>query len=186
MPRHPYSNGSHARLFIWVFRFLQTRLQLVPEETTTIISQIALSVFGQNVLYYLFQIATIAILVVAANTAFADFPRLSSILARDDYMPHQFQFRGDRLAFTTGNHRTGAIASLLVILFRGMSRSLINLYAIGCSWRSFFLTPAWSRVGCARKPLAGEKASRLTPRVPVLTFTILIIAILTKFASAAG
>ncbi len=117
-------------LFFLGVSFLSTHMGLVPGDET-IISQVALAVFGTSVPYYIFQAATMGILIIAGNTAFADFPRLSSILARDDYMPHQFSFRGDRLAFTTGIAALGGIASLLVIVFAGNVDSLIHLYAVG-------------------------------------------------------
>lgn len=110
--------------------FLATQMGLVPGEET-IISQVARAALGTSLLYYVFQIATMGILVIAANTAFADFPRLSSILARDNFMPHQFLYRGDRLAFSTGIIALGSIAALLVTLFAGQVDSLIHLYAVG-------------------------------------------------------
>jgi amino acid transporter len=110
--------------------FLATHLGLVPGEET-IISQVARAALGTSLLYYIFQIATMGILVIAANTAFADFPRLASILARDNFMPHQFLYRGDRLAFSTGIIALGGIAALLVIVFAGEVESLIHLYAVG-------------------------------------------------------
>jgi hypothetical protein len=117
-------------LFFLGVSYLATHMGLVPGEET-IISQVARAVFGTSIFYYIFQIATMGILVIAANTAFADFPRLASVLARDNYMPHQFSFRGDRLAFTTGIVALGGIASLLVIAFGGNVDSLIHLYAVG-------------------------------------------------------
>lgn len=110
--------------------FLATQMGLVPGEET-IISQVARAALGTSVLYYIFQIATMGILVIAANTAFADFPRLASIMARDNYMPHQFLYRGDRLAFSIGIIALGSIAALLVIVFAGKVESLIHLYAVG-------------------------------------------------------
>lgn len=110
--------------------YLATHMGLVPGEET-IISQVARSVFGANLFYYIFQIATTGILVIAANTAFADFPRLASVLARDNFLPHQFSFRGDRLAFSIGIGALGGIASLLVIIFAAEVDSLIHLYAVG-------------------------------------------------------
>ena len=118
-------------LFFLGISFLATRLGLVPNNDETVISQIAHAVFGVGLPYYIFQIATMGVLVIAANTAFADFPRLSSVLARDNFMPHQFSFRGDRLAFSTGIVALGAIASLLVVVFEGNVDSLIHLYAVG-------------------------------------------------------
>jgi len=98
----------------------------------TVVSQIAREVFGgRNVAYYYIQFATMAILVLAANTAFSDFPRLAYFLARDKYMPRQFTFRGDRLAFTTGIITLGLIAGLVLALENGEVEQLIPLYALG-------------------------------------------------------
>ena len=110
--------------------FLSNHMGLIPGNQT-IVSQVALSVFGQNVFYYIFQIATMGILVVAANTAFADFPRLSSVLARVNYLPHIFGNRGDRLAFSTGIIFLGTVSALLLVVFKGNVDSLIHLYAVG-------------------------------------------------------
>ena len=83
--------------------FLAHAYQVVPSETETVVSQLARGVFGgRNILYYIVQAATMLILVLAANTAFADFPRLASIVARDRYMPRQFMNLGDKLAFSNG------------------------------------------------------------------------------------
>ncbi|HET9495416.1 MAG TPA: APC family permease, partial [Chloroflexia bacterium] len=82
--------------------YLAFQLGVLPSEQETVVSQIARTVFGSGVLWVLIQVATALILVLAANTAFADFPRLSYFLARDRFMPHQYSFRGDRLAFSWG------------------------------------------------------------------------------------
>src|SRR6185437_8649142 len=97
----------------------------------TVLSQIAGLLFGQSWFYYLFQLSTTLILTWAANTSFSDFPRLSSILARDNYMPHAFSLRGGRLAFNTGILVLGVLSSLLLIGFSGNTDELINLYALG-------------------------------------------------------
>jgi amino acid transporter len=97
----------------------------------TVISQIGRSVYGGGPLYYLFQLATTGVLILAANTSFADFPRLSSILARDGYMPSRFAFRGERLAFSAGIVVLAAIAIVVLVAFGGRVDALIPLYAIG-------------------------------------------------------
>lgn len=98
----------------------------------TVVSQIARDVFeGRNAAYFYIQFATMLILVLAANTAFSDFPRLSYFLARDRYMPRQFTFRGDRLAYTTGIVTLGVIAGLVLALENGEVDQLIPLYALG-------------------------------------------------------
>src|SRR5512135_1699552 len=95
------------------------------------ISQIARAVLGNGVPFLVFQAATMAILVLAANTSFAGFPRLASILAQDGFMPHQMSFRGDRLAFSNGIILLGVIAGALTIAFGGSTHALIPLYAVG-------------------------------------------------------
>ncbi len=99
----------------------------------TVIYQIAQSIFsGWGPLPSLYiQFATMAILVLAANTAYSDFPRLSYFLARDRYMPRQFTFRGDRLAFTTGIITLGVLSSAVLAAFQGETERLIPLYALG-------------------------------------------------------
>ena len=111
--------------------FLAHRYGIVPNERETVVSQIARTVVGQNFFYYFIQAMTALILVLAANTSFADFPRLSTWLARDRFMPKQFLFRGDRLAFNTGITVLGLLAILLLIIFGGETSRLLPLYAIG-------------------------------------------------------
>ena len=97
----------------------------------SVLSQVTRAIFGTGPFYYLFQLATMGILVLAANTSFADFPRLASILARDGYMPRQFAFRGERLAFNVGIVALSSVSIVLVIAFGGRVEALIPLYAIG-------------------------------------------------------
>ena len=111
--------------------YLAQHYGVMPTATETVLSQLGRHIFGGGGLYFALQYATFAILVLAANTAFADFPRLASILARDSYMPRQFAARGDRLAFSNGIVALAALAMLLVWLFGGNTSALIPLYAIG-------------------------------------------------------
>ena len=99
----------------------------------TVVGQIAFKVFTGPLyfMYPVFQIATLLILTLAANTSYSDFPRLASLLARDRFLPSQFAFRGDRLAFTTGIVFLALLAILLLIVFDGITTQLINLYAVG-------------------------------------------------------
>ena len=160
--------------------FLSNHLHLVPGNQT-IVSQVALSVFGQNVFYYIFQITTMGILVVAANTAFADFPRLSSVLARDNYMPHIFGNRGDRLAFSTGIMFLGIISALLLVVFKGNVDSLIHLYAVGV-FLAFSMSDTGMVVHWWKTRGKGWKTSILINGADaILTTSILIIVIITKF-----
>jgi amino acid transporter len=103
----------------------------VPSEHDSVLSQIGEAVFGLGPIYYVLIFSTMGILVLAAQTSFADFPRLASILARDGFMPRQFSFRGERLAFNSGIVALALIAALVVIAFNGRVEALIPLYAIG-------------------------------------------------------
>lgn len=104
---------------------------IVPSETQTVISQIAKTIFGENILFYVVQGATMFILVLAANTAFADLPVLASVMARDSVMPKQFTFRGDRLAFSNGIILLGLASAGILILFQAETTRIIPLYAFG-------------------------------------------------------
>lgn len=163
---------------------LATHLGLVPG-TETIISQIARSVWGTNFVYYIFQFATMGILIVAGNTAFADFPRLSSVLARDHYMPHNFLFRGDRLAFSTGIVALGVISALLVIIFSGDVTSLIHLYAIGV-FLAFSMSDSGMVVHWWRTRGPRWKTSIVINGADaVLTSSIFVVVGVAKFVSGA-
>jgi amino acid transporter len=110
---------------------LAQRLGITPEPHETVVSQIAHLVFGSGPAYYIVQAATALILILAANTSFADFPRLSSILARDGFLPRQLANLGDRLVFANGIIALGVLSSLLVVVFHASVHALIPLYAVG-------------------------------------------------------
>ena len=164
--------------------YLATHIGLVPSEET-IISQVALAVFGKNIFYYIFQLATTGILVIAANTAFADFPRLASVLARDNFLPHQFSYRGDRLAFSTGIIALGGIAATLVIAFAGNVDSLIHLYAVGVllafSLSNSGMVVHWWRL---REP-HWQTSIAINGTGAMLSIITLFIVAITKFALGA-
>ena len=123
--------GTIAIIMFGGITYLATQLTILPSEEETVVSQLARTIFGENFLWFFIQIVTALILVLAANTAFADFPRLAYFLARDKFMPHQYSFRGDRLAFSWGIVTLAALACILVIAFNGDTSALIPLYAIG-------------------------------------------------------
>jgi amino acid transporter len=110
--------------------YLIVTAQIIPSGEETVISLLAHAVFGAGPLYYFVQISAVLILVLAANTAFADFPRLASLLARDDYAPKQLAFRGERLAFSNGIIVLGVLSALLIVLFGGSTGALLPLYAV--------------------------------------------------------
>ncbi len=130
-----------------------------PHENETVISQFARLMFtgGMGWFYYLVQGATAAILVLAANTAFADFPRLSSLLARDRFLPRQFANRGDKLVFSNGIIILAIFSSLLVVGFGGDTSRLIPLYAVGV-----FLSFTLSQTGMVRHWLKQRTELRST------------------------
>lgn len=104
--------------------------QIIPRVDETVISLLAHAVFGDGPMYYILQGSAVLILVLAANTAFADFPRLASLLARDRYAPAQLAFRGERLAFSNGILVLGALSALLIVVFGGSTGALLPLYAV--------------------------------------------------------
>src|SRR5207245_4655022 len=151
----------------------------------TVIGQIAQQVFTGPLffMYPVFQLATLFILTLAANTSYSDFPRLASLLARDGFLPHQFAFRGDRLAFSTGIVFLALLAILLLIVFDGVTTSLINLYAVGV-FMSFTLSQAgmvlhWWRLRATHK---GWLRSMLIKGLGALTtFSVRLVIGCTRF-----
>ena len=119
-----------ATFFLGV-SFLAQHYRVMPTTSETVLSILGHHIFGGGPLYYALQYTTFAVLVLAANTAFADFPRLAGILAHDSYMPRQLAARGDRLAFSNGIISLALVALLLVWLFHGNTNALVPLYAIG-------------------------------------------------------
>ena len=140
--------------------FLAAQLGVVPDPTEqeTVISQIARTLVGAGTPFHLLiQLSTAFLLVLAANTAFADFPRLASILGKDRFLPRQFQFRGDRLAFSVGIMVLAILSAVLIVAFGGSVTNLIPLYTVGVFvaftlsqsgmvvhwWRSRVMTRGW-------------------------------------------
>ncbi|HZW04991.1 MAG TPA: APC family permease [Anaerolineaceae bacterium] len=136
--------------------FLVSHIQAVPSEAETVISQLARTVYsGQGTAYLAVIAGTAVILIMAANTAFADFPRLSALQARDGFLPRQLTFRGSRLVFSHGIMALALLASLLIVMFQASVTRLIPLYAIGV-----FLSFTLSQVGMARR---WRKSGQLKP-----------------------
>src|SRR5690349_23475891 len=127
--------------------YLAKEIGAVPSESETVISQLARTVFaGRGILYLILIGATTTILIMAANTAFADFPRLSALVAKDGFLPRQLTYRGSRLVYSRGILALAVIASLLLIVFKASVTRLIPLYAIGV-----FLSFTLSQAGMARR-----------------------------------
>ncbi|MEY2469540.1 MAG: hypothetical protein QOF21_2238, partial [Actinomycetota bacterium] len=156
-----------------------------PSHDETVFSQMGRAVLGSGPLYVLLQFATAAILTLAANTAYADFPRLSSIIASDGYLPRQFANRGDRLVFSNGILFLAGAASALLVAFGGKTNALIPLYAVGV-FTSFTL----SQMGMVRhhqkkREPAWKRGVVINAVGAVATFVVLLIVAATKFTSGA-
>ena len=126
--------------------FLTYDFGIRPHEEQTVLSQLGRHLFGAGLVYYAIQAVTILILLLAANTAFADFPRLCFFLARDRFIPRQFGSQGDRLVFSNGILILSGLAILLLIVFGGDTHALIPLYAVGV-----FLSFTLSQSGMVRR-----------------------------------
>jgi amino acid transporter len=141
-----WMGGILGTLFLGI-TFLAVAIGVVPSEAETAISQLARTVFqGQGLLYLGVIVATTLILIMATNTSFAGFPRLSALLADDAFLPRQLAFRGSRLVYSRGIMALAGIASLLIILFGASVTALIPLYAIGV-----FLSFTLAQAGMARR-----------------------------------
>jgi amino acid transporter len=163
----------------------QTHVVFTHDATRTAVAQVAHAVFNGGPLFYFVQVMTSAILILAANTAFADFPRLSSILAKDRFMPHQFMNRGDRLVFSNGIVILATLASLLVFIFDADINQLINLYLVGV-FISFTLSQTgmvlrWRKT---REP-GWKRSSMINAFGATMTGLVLVVVVVTKFSHGA-
>jgi amino acid transporter len=172
-------------MFLGITLLSQT-YHILPSERETVVSQLARGVFGdRGAAYYAVQAATMLILVLAANTAYADFPRLASILARDRYVPRQFMNQGDRLAFSNGIVGLSAFAGILLVAFGGDTHSLIPLYMIGV-FVSFTLSQAGMVLHWRREGGAGWRTSAaINGAGALVTGVVLIVVAMTKVTEGA-
>jgi amino acid transporter len=164
---------------------LASLLGVVPREEETVVSQMAWQIFGGGPAYYYIQIVSMLILILAANTAFADFPRLAYFMARDGYLPRQFGSRGDRLVFSNGIVILGLSAAALVAIFDGSTHALIPLYAVGV-FTSFTLSQTsmvrrWVRL---RPPGWGWRVG-INAAGAATTGLVLVVVAATKFLEGA-
>lgn len=169
--------------FFICLTLLANQLHVHPADDVSVAAQIGRVVFGEGLLFYIIQAFTALILILAANTSYADFPRLASILARDRFLPHHFTFRGDRLAFSNGILVLGLAASVLVVAFGADVTRLIPLYAFGV-FVSFTLSQAGMVQHWRRLRDAGWKHSAaINGAGAIATAVVATIVGLTKFAS---
>lgn len=167
--------------------FLAFQLGIVPDEHggETVVSQIARAVFGDGPMYLTVQIATMLILVLAANTAYSDFPRLSYFLARDGFMPRQFTFRGDRLAYSIGIMALGGFSVLVLWIFGGSISALIPLYAFGVFSAFTFSQSGMVMRWWTRREPTWQTSIIFNAVGAVACFLVLLVVATTKFLDGA-
>lgn len=192
--KKPESKNAAATL-VWMAVILGTlfmgisilahHLQPYPSHDTTVLAQLGIQVFGQGAVFFVLQIATALILTLAANTAYADFPRLASIIAFDEYLPHQMRNRGDRLVFSNGVLILATAAIVLIVAFGGVTTALIPLYAVGV-----FMSFTLSQAGMVRHHQKQREENWRRHAImngvgSVATLIVLVIVATTKFTSGA-
>lgn len=168
---------------------LANAYHIIPDgslEPETANSQLARMIFGNNSpFYYVLQVATMLILVLASNTAFADFPRLSYFLAQDRFLPRQFAQRGDRLVFSNGVVALGIFASVLVIAFGAREQALLHLYAVGVflsfTLSQFGMVQRWRKI---RTP-GWQRNAAINMLGAIVTGIVLVVIASTKFLEGA-
>lgn len=165
--------------------FLAHQVGAAPSHAETVLSQIGRALFGNGPLYVAVQVATALILVLAANTAYSDFPRLSYFMARDGFMPRQMGNIGDRLVYSNGIVALGVLASLLIFLFNGDTHGLLPLYAVGV-----FISFTLSQLGMVRrwlrlKPAGWKHYAFINAVGGLTTMLVFFIIVTTRFLSGA-
>lgn len=197
--KKPESKNAAATLFMMAtiltivfggITFIAWRTHVLPIDQNahgyqTVLSQIASALVGKSWFYYFFQVATALILVLAANTSFADFPRLGSIMARDRFLPRQLYNMGDRLVFQNGIILLASLAAVLIVAFKGEVSALIPLYAIGV-FLSFTLSQ-WGmakRFARLREP-GWRRRAALSGFGALVTAVVVIVQAVTKFTEGA-
>jgi amino acid transporter len=192
--RRPESKNAAATL-VWMgvllgslflgVSVLAHHLKPYPSHDQTVMAQMGLAVFGNGPAFVLLQFATAAILTLAANTAYNGFPSLSSIIAKDGYLPRQLAHRGDRLVFSNGIIVLAAAAAALLVAFNGITNALIPLYAVGV-FTSFTLSQ-WGMTRHHRrlKKAGWRRNVALNATGAIATLAVLLIVATTKFTSGA-
>lgn len=185
-----FTMGLMAIIFTSIFLglgFLTTHVGLIPdpEERETVISQFAHLIVGNGWYYQIVQASTALLLLLAANTAFVGFPRLSFVLAVDRFMPNQFVFRGRRLSLITGVVAVGALAAVLIVVFEGSVSSLIPLYTVGV-FIAFTLSQAGMMLYWRRHKTKGWRAAFAMNGVGAIVTALVAIEVITvKFVFGA-
>ncbi|MDA8084889.1 MAG: APC family permease [Nitrospiraceae bacterium] len=165
--------------------FLADHFGVMPNESETVLSQTARAIFSKGIIYYIIQFSTALILILAANTSFADFPRLSSIMASDRFLPRQLSSRGDKLVFSNGILILGLFSIILIVIFRGDTHALIPLYAVGV-FTAFTLSQAGMvKHWFVHKGEGWRKSAVINGVGAVTTAVVLVVIAMTKFMHGA-
>lgn len=173
--------GTILGLMFVGITFLANSYHVVPAEGQTVVSLLGREIFGNSPVYYFVQIVTLLVLLLAANTSYADFPRLCYFLARDGFLPRQLALLGDRLVYSNGIVLLSICAAILVIIFKGQVNAVIPLYAVGV-FTSFTLSQAGMVQHWFKEKSQGWKASAIMNNLgAIATFIVLLVIISTKF-----
>jgi amino acid transporter len=179
-----YMGGILGTMFLGI-SYLTTVYHIVPEEGQTAVSLLGRQIVGDGPFYYLIQAATLLILLLAANTAFADFPRLCYFLARDGFCPRQLSLLGDRLVYTNGIILLSIFAAALVVVFQGQVNRIIPLYAVGV-FTSFTLSQSGMVRYWFKERMPGWRTGAVVNGVgAIATAGVLIVIVTTKFVGGA-
>jgi len=189
------SSKNAAKTMVWMsillgtmffgITFLAYGFGIVPKEHQTVVSQIAEHLFGRGALYYFIQIITMLILFLAANTSYAGFPQLTSIIAKDGYLPRKLMARGDRLVFSNGIILLSLLAILLIINFDANNHALIPLYAVGV-FLSFTIAQAGMvKASIKNKGSNWKSKTAINGIGTVFTGVVTLVTIIAKFTEGA-
>jgi amino acid transporter len=166
--------------------YLANIYHIVPQEGETLVSLLARQILGDGSFFYYFvQVATLLVLLLAANTSYADFPRLCYFLARDGFLPRQLSLLGDRLVYSNGIILLSLFAAVLVVIFKGDTTAIIPLYAVGV-FTSFTLSQAGMVRHWFQEKTSGWRPSAIMNGIgAAATFVVLCVIVTTKFIAGA-
>ncbi|MFH7025574.1 MAG: APC family permease [Heteroscytonema crispum UTEX LB 1556] len=173
--------GTILGLMFIGITYLSNVYHIVPEEGQTVVSLLGRQIIGEGPFYFFVQIVTLLVLLLAANTSYADFPRLCYFLARDGFLPRQLSLLGDRLVYDNGIILLSLCAAVLVIIFKGEVSAVIPLYAVGV-FTSFTLSQAGMVRHWYQEKTSGWRSSALMNGLgAIATLVVLGVIIFTKF-----
>jgi amino acid transporter len=167
--------------------FLAAQLRVVPDpsEVETVVSQLTRTLFGRGFFYFMIQVSSVLLLILAANTGFADFPRLLSLLARDRYLPELFALRGSRLSFSNGILLVSILSGLLIVVFQASLARLIPLFTVG-AFATFTLSQAGMALHWWRRRAPGwHWRMAINAAGAATTAIVLLVVAISKFVHGA-